>query len=67
MQLYIHRDIGIVLVLQVEYINNFDDIHMSLVLDIFTRRRKSYRHVDGFYIAGVALTPSVTSVELSLL
>ena len=38
--------IHIMLVLPVEYINKFYEIHMSLVLDIFTRRGKSYRHVD---------------------
>ena len=47
--------IGIVLVLHVEYINKFDEIHMSLVLYIFTRRWKSYRHVDETTIDNLKL------------
>ena len=38
--------VGIVLVVHVEYINKFDKIHMSLVLEIFARNWKSYRHAD---------------------
>ena len=63
MQLYIHRDIGIVLVLQVEYINKFDEIHMSLVLDIFTRRWKSYKHVDETTINQIVELPQKQSID----
>ena len=63
MQLYIHRDIGIVLVLQVEYINKFDEIHMSLVLDIFTRRWKSYKYVDETTINQIVELPQKQSID----
>ena len=63
MQLYIHRDIGRVLVLEVDYINKFDEIHMSLVLDIFTRRWKSYRHVDETTINQMCGASSKTGAE----